>query len=278
MLSWSLGQVCGASLTSSTHLITAGIQQPDVVRVAINAQVLLGGPYSTINSLMSDGLRSAALIPFTEPYTAAGFAQYGEGGGEQVTPLVLSVSSNDAVVDWVLVELRSASTPQTVLSTRSALVQRDGDVVDTDGVSPLRLSAVPGTYHVAVRHRNHLPVMTLDPLALSAVAVGINFIDGSTPTYGTDAQRINGTVRHLWPGDVTVNQQVKYTGIDNDRDPILVTIGSTTPNNVTTGAYTTHDVNMDGEVKYIGASNDRDPILVTVGSATPNNVRSAQLP
>ena len=32
------------------------------------------------------------------------------------------------------------------------------------------------------------------------------------------------------------------------------------------------------EVQFIGSGNDRDPILVTVGSATPNNVRVEQLP
>ncbi len=249
-----------------------------MVRVAINARVLLGGPYNTLSNLMDDGLRSAALIPLQEPYTAAGLTHYGEGGGEQTSALVLGVGGNDAVVDWVFVELRSASAPQLMVSTRAGLVQRDGDVVETDGVSPLRLSAVPGSYHVAVRHRNHLPAMTLNPVALSAAPVAINFIDGSTPTYGTNAQRLNGAVRHLWPGNVLADQQVSYTGASNDRDPILVTIGSTTPNNVLTGTYSTRDVNLDGSVKYTGANNDRDPILVTVGSTTPNNVRPAQLP
>jgi len=32
------------------------------------------------------------------------------------------------------------------------------------------------------------------------------------------------------------------------------------------------------EIKYTGSGNDRDPILVNVGSTTPNNVRLAQLP
>ena len=59
---------------------------------------------------------------------------------------------------------------------------------------------------------------------------------------------------------------------------ILVTVGSTTPNNVVTGAYSTRDVNLNGDVKYTGSGNDRDPILVNVGSTTPNNIRVEQLP
>ena len=77
---------------------------------------------------------------------------------------------------------------------------------------------------------------------------------------------------------VSFNGEVKYTGSGNDRDPILVTIGSTTPNNVVINAYSTRDVNMNGQVKYTGSGNDRDPILVNVGSTTPNNVRTQQLP
>ena len=68
-----------------------------------------------------------------------------------------------------------------------------------------------------------------------------------------------------------------YTGSANDRDPILLKVGSTTPNNTASG-YFTEDVNMDGTVKYTGAGNDRDPILVNVGSTTPNQVRQQQLP
>ena len=70
---------------------------------------------------------------------------------------------------------------------------------------------------------------------------------------------------------------MKYTGSSNDRDPILVTVGSTTPNNTING-YLDTDTNLDGTVKYTGSGNDRDPILIGVGSTTPNNVRVEQLP
>ena len=55
-------------------------------------------------------------------------------------------------------------------------------------------------------------------------------------------------------------------------------MGSSAPNNVVTGTYSGRDVNLNGEVKYTGGGNDRDPILVNVGSTTPNNIRVEQLP
>jgi hypothetical protein len=116
MLSWSLGQVCGASLTGGTHVITAGVQQPDVPWVRLQARVFLGGPFATATALMNDGLRSLSLLPATEPYTAAGYTQHGAGGGEQAGPSVFTATGSDALVDWVFVELRSPAAPTQVVS------------------------------------------------------------------------------------------------------------------------------------------------------------------
>ena len=53
-------------------------------------------------------------------------------------------------------------------------------------------------------------------------------------------------------------------------------MGSTTPNNTVLNTYSTRDVNLNGDVQYTGSGN-RDPILVFVGSMSPNNVRVQQL-
>lgn len=87
------------------------------------------------------------------------------------TPTVLAITGNDAVVDWVLLELRAVGSPSTVAASRSALAQRDGDVVDTDGTSPVAFAIAPGDSHIAVLHRNHLGCMTSNPVALSPTVV-----------------------------------------------------------------------------------------------------------
>jgi hypothetical protein len=81
----------------------------------------------------------------------------------------------------------------------------------------------------------------------------------------------------LAAGDVTFNGDLQYAGPGNDRDPILVRVGGSTPT-ATLPGYWREDVNMDGVVKYTGASNDRDPILVNVGSSPPTAIRNAVLP
>jgi len=246
--------------------------------VSVAAKAFLEGPFNSGTSLMNDALRTLAAFPTTDPYPGLGYVHTGSGNSGTVTPAVLAVSGNNAIVDWVLLELRNSSTPGTVVASRSALVQRDGDVVDLDGTSAVSFGAAPGNYYVAVRHRNHLGCMTSAAISLSAAPVTVDFTAAATATFGTNARKTVGTAQVLYTGDVTFNGEAKYTGSNNDRDPILVTVGSTTPNNIIANAYSTRDVNLNGNVQYTGSGNDRDPILVNVGSTTPNNIRLQQLP
>ncbi len=242
-------------------------------------KLMLEGPYESATNRMHDDLRAASLIPTTEPYTALGFTQASDGGGESLLPAALANTGDNAIVDWVLVELRAAATPTTIVATRAALLQRDGDVVDINGSSTIALLAPSAdSYHLAVRHRNHLGAMLGVPTGLSTnLLTGVDFTDPLLPTYGTDARKTIGGTAVLWTGNALRDAQVKYTGSLNDRDPILVTVGSTTPNNTING-YLDTDTNLDGTVKYTGSGNDRDPLLINVGSTTPNNVRVEQLP
>ena len=240
---------------------------------ALNA--FLQGPLISATA-MSDALRTSSLIPLTEPFTALGYNHVGSGG-ETIDPMVLTFLYGQ-VVDWIFVELRDKDDPTVVLQTRCGLIKNNGAIVGTNGASNITFNVVPGDYHIAVKHRNHLGAMTLEPLALSASGASLDLRVPSTPTYGTNARASAFGRSALWSGDVNSNGALKYTGSGNDRDPVLVTVGSTTPNNTLNAVYNTRDVNMNGQVKYTGSGNDRDPILVNVGSTTPNNVRSAQLP
>jgi uncharacterized delta-60 repeat protein len=255
----------------------ARLQGDGTAEVRLMPRLLLGGAYDADTQQMRDALREQGLLPTEEPYTALGYAHSGGGGGEQLDAGVLGTSGADAVVDWVLVELRSVDTPTEVLASRSALLQRDGDVVDMDGLSPVLFARDAGTYHVALRHRNHLAVMSATALLLGPHAVELDLRQASTFTYGSEARAICGAWRCLWPGDVTDDGAVKYAGAGNDRDAILSAIGGTIPTATTTG-YLPADVNLDGVVRYVGAANDRDPILQTIGGTVPTNVRTEQLP
>ena len=134
----------------------------------LSLKVMLQGPYAA-NNEMKDDLRAQDLLPSGEPYAALGYNHVSSGGGESVADPVLETTSADAPVDWVFVELRDANNNTAVVAARSALLQKDGDVVDLDGHSPLSFPGIAkgNSYYVVVRHRNHLGVMTASAIPLN---------------------------------------------------------------------------------------------------------------
>ena len=148
------------------------------------------------------------------------------------------------------------------------------------GTSPVGFSVPSGTYNVAVRHRNHFGTMTLNAVSLSPAPVVVDLTSAATTTFGSNARKsITGTfpTLALWAGDVTFDGTVKYTGANNDRDPILQAIGGSVATNTVSG-YLQADVNLDGTAKYTGARNDRDIILQNIGGVVPTNTRVEQVP
>jgi len=246
-------------------------------RTSVRARAVLEGPYDASNGLMWDSLRVRGFLPLTEPYTAAGYAHAGGGGGETTSPAVFGVTGSNAVVDWVVVELRDAADPTLVRASRSALLQRDGDIVGMDGTSPIQFTVAVKDYHIGLRHRNHLGVMSQAPLRVSVATKSYDLSDGSVPLFGLEPSQALGPVNALWTGNSVADAELKYTGIDNDRDPILSRIGGTVPTAVIQG-YFPEDINLDGRVAYTGIGNDRDRILANIGGVVPTAIRIEQLP
>ena len=245
-------------------------------RLRLAMKVMLEGPYDPLNGMMHDSLRVAGLVPATEPYTGL-FTHVGGGGGETVLASVLAVAGSTAIVDWVFLQLRSKANPSLVVATRSALVRRDGQVVDVDGISPVGFRVPVGDYSVSVRHRNHLGAMTAAPIHLNYTIASVDLSLPSTPTWGTGALRNVSGVMALWTGDVLRDGHVRYVGQNNDRDPILQAIGGIVPTQTVSG-YLPSDLGLDGIVRYVGMSNDRDPILSAIGGNVPTLELNEQLP
>lgn len=246
----------------------------------LSVKVLLQGALfnSPTPGMMRDNLRAGNYIPLNDPYTGSGnprFAHAGAGGAASTTSGVLSANAgtNDAIVDWVFVELRSALDSTVVVETRAALLQRDGDVVSpADGTSPL---VIPGTagnsYFVAVKHRNHLGIMTAVEQTITLVGTTVDFITMSDADVynfvspfsydGAERVTING-FKALWAGNANADKKVKYQGPTNDNAAVLSQV-LTFPGN-TLGVfnydlalgYFFGDLNMDGKVKYQGTTND----------------------
>jgi hypothetical protein len=188
-------------------------------------------------------------------------------------------------VDWVFLELRSKTQPSAKTMTRSALIQRDGDIVDLDGVSPVVLKAKTGEYYVVVRHRNHLGVMSGAVVNLTrdkAAPASFDFTTPSAVTNGANAQKALGNYRLLWGGNADANQYIIYQGAGAglpDRDFIFFQVLTDPANpggsyNHIVHGYKQGDTNMDGSVKYQGAKNDVDALIFFNVLQHPLNTQS----
>lgn len=250
-----------------------GVVESGTEAVQVKVKVCLQGAFEAGTGMM----RAQLNLPTTEPYTTAGYEHVLHGGNESTTTSVLQAGGAARIVDWVVIELRKTTYPYAVVATRCGLLRRDGQVAEVNGsLNGLLFQDLPSTnYRVAVRHRNHLGIMSNTAVDLAAG----NLVDfastGGISLYGSQATTVIGNTRCMWMGDVDMNGSVKYTGVDNDRDQILTRLGGAV-NAVVTG-YFEEDANLDGVVKYTGVDNDRDALWNVMGG-DPVYERNAQLP
>jgi hypothetical protein len=230
--------------------------------ITLEARVFLQA--AMIGDTMEARLNDMGYLPPEQPYTALPFDYW---GAEQCASMPTDI------VDWILVQLRDVITME-VISQRAALVKESGDIVEIDGASAVTFEAPADWYYIAVRHRNHMSVVTDAPMDCTEGAVEFDF----TVEHGANAgmvQIVPG-VYAMMCGDVNGDNLIKFNGSDNDKNAILSAVGTLTPNAVLMG-YNRYDVNMDGVVKFNGSDNDKNAVLGIVGVLTPNNIVSGPL-
>ena len=217
---------------------------------------------------MQDDLRVNSLIPTTSPYDTT-----------TSDPAVFNTTGSNAIVDWVLVELRDAMNNTSVLESQSALLQRDGDIVAVDGISSLSFTSTTGNYYIVIKHRNHLSIMTNNSIALSSTSTIVDFTDNNNQiTFGTNAQTTFGMptdVVAMWSGNVNGDTSIQYSGTNPDTPSILSNVLNAAGNflNLPTyivNGYNVNDVDMNGGAQYTGTTPDAPYLLQNVLSHTGN--------
>ena len=125
---YTIGEVNVQELSTAMMNVSEGFINADF-EVKLNPKLFLQGPLlaPTTAGLMNDNLRTLGLIPTTSPYPDAATANAS----------VFAITGNNAIVDWVWVEVRASNDNVRLINGKSAFVQRDGDVVGLDGVSDL---------------------------------------------------------------------------------------------------------------------------------------------
>ncbi|MFM2385836.1 MAG: hypothetical protein RL660_593 [Bacteroidota bacterium] len=296
-LSYTLpwGTTVSASGTyTNTYILSSGCDSISTHNVYVHGGIklapraLLGACYDASTLACRDSLRTKNLVPLTQPYGSGSYGTLVHAGSEATTSAALGVAGANAIIDWVLIEFRSASNPSLVLATRAALLQSDGDIVEVDGASDVEVGIVPGNYYVSVHHRNHLPVMTATALALSGTSTAIDFTSTATSNFlHTDyrsngsfaAQSTVGAKRMLYAGNCHIGNSssktlLTYNATSNsDRVALLQATTSISSGNI----YSVFDCDMNGNVQFNGLAPDR---LVILRSVAQNQARvlHAQLP
>jgi hypothetical protein len=280
--------VTGETVTNNNAATPTTTTLPVIGGSLLTLKVLLQGNYDPNTGWMHDSLRKKGLIPLSDPYRTAAyspkFTHKKNGGTQTTTNAILAVTGANAIVDWVFLELHSSTNPATVIGTKAALLQRDGDIVSSDdGVSPVYMDSISsGNYYISIRHRNHLGTMTATTRPLSATSTVVDFTTMTAAQLWNKAggdgyeQTKSGIRNLLWAGDTDGNRQTVFSGPANDVDPVFFDVMTNVanvnfvPNYIVKSQYLASDVNLDGKVIYQSADNEVDIILFMVLSHTLN--------
>jgi subtilisin family serine protease/ligand-binding sensor domain-containing protein len=182
------------------------------------------------------------------------------------------------VVDWLLVELRDKNDSTKIITQRAAWLRKDGQIIDPEGGNTLSVMVLPDDYYIVIKHRNHAPIMSANPISvLGNSTTTYDFTQSSASAFGSDPMlQLPSGKWAMYAGDINQDRHIIYQGPDNDIDPILNLIGPD-KSHVLTG-YHVEDVNLDGKVKYTGTKNDRAPILINIGVNDLNKMKSVAVP
>lgn len=132
---------------------------PEGVEYRIRA--LLEGCYLLSRGEMETELRADGLLPLSQPFATAPWSYNGTESVGNISQI-----PND-VTDWVLVELRDANNPAQIVARAAGWIWKDGTITDIDArPDGIRLTTgLPNEpYYIVVRGRNHVAVMSRQPV------------------------------------------------------------------------------------------------------------------
>jgi hypothetical protein len=235
-----------SATVSSGQVAVFGVSPPSTV--LINARVFLEGPYCYGSMSTALNCPCGGYLPLRQPYSGA---PWNYGGTESVSSGFFA--NHSYIVDWILLELRDGSSPSgSPLGRRVAFIKSNGSIVDIDGSSPVTFTglSVLASYYLVVRHRNHLSVMSANPIAVnfSSGRFEYDFTTGTGKYYGTDAKGLGSGKYGMYAGDVTGDGFIDasdFVGPDNERF---------------LSGYRASDTNMDGFVDasdFVAPDNNR---------------------
>ncbi len=202
----------------------------------LDITIFLEGPF--LNDHMENNLNGLGYLPLSQPY---GILPWNYSGSEAVTEI-----PNDSVIDWVLVKLiRPKQYPPgkyKTIVTQAALLLQNGEITGLDGISNLQfqISELDSLY-VLVHHRNHLSLMSANPISPNKGTTIIDFTVGDEMAYnGKYAMKeLSPNTWGVIAGDGNADGQIN----NSDKNESWFLQKDST-------GYFSADYNMDGTVNF----------------------------
>lgn len=196
---------------------------PEQACTTAKIKVYLEGAWNGSN------LVSTTNIPLSQPYNTA---PWNYNGTETLTSLPTGA------VDWVLIEAKS-SVEGATLDRRACLLMSNGSLRELDGTEGAKLrNLTAGSYYLVVRHRNHLPIMSVNAITLPNLSA-YNFTTSAESALGTAALKHIGSVYALYAGDLNANGTITNADFNQYTTQI------------SQYGYRSSDCNMNGVVETI---------------------------
>ncbi|OWY21748.1 hypothetical protein C7N43_06425 [Sphingobacteriales bacterium UPWRP_1] len=215
---------------------TAKLAQPSTGTPLLKLKLtaVLEGVYNPATNTMDTALRnhpSGNLLPFLQPFTQPPF---------NYTGTEYNNAAPQNAVDWVLVELRTGASGNTIAARKAAFLLSDGvvkDAVDSGAADGVTFAGVPaGNYFVSLKTRTHLAVLSATAVALPNDNI-LNFTQTANIMGGaTQVVSVTPAVFALAAGDVNHDGVITLADYNS--------FAAQTP----TVAYNSSDVNLDGTV------------------------------
>ncbi|WP_348718601.1 MBG domain-containing protein [Tenacibaculum sp. 190130A14a] len=224
-------QVGNTNYTAAASVMqTLTVANPDIT---LSPKIYLQGAAINPNvgeeSLMRDDLRAGSILPTTSPYSDALIT----------SASVFTNTGGNAIVDWIWVELRDGTDNSIVVEGKSALLQRDGDIVSVDGSSPVTFTQSSGSYHIVIKHRNHLSVLSANAYSLTNSNTVIDLSSNNTSLQGgaNAVVDLGNGVFAIPVGDQDENGQIQNADIN----AIIQLLGGS--------GYNKSDMDMNGQIQ-----------------------------
>lgn len=162
---------------------------------------------SSGSQLMSTNLADAGLLPFSQPFNTLPWLYQG-------AEFASSIPAN--AVDWLLLELRDAQYPQSILARKAVWLLNDGSIQDVNALQPGLVqmpAAVTNTWcYLVLRHRNHIAVMSSQPVAVNAgQSAYYSFAAADKFMGGTTQVKQIGSLVAMRSGDVNADGVITHT-------------------------------------------------------------------